>query len=673
MSARVRPLHETPRSLGALAALSLVGVACGPGTPPKPATTNTTPTASVRVAPTPPAEDRSKAPPPVGLLAELHVESPWSTATRVGAYAPRVFDSVDVGRLAEMVVGSPLLARRIDFRRPFDVAIAARLKNKTRYEKADMAWAFAIDANELEADLAGVFKLEPLPGGVRKLVPAVADRYRDRNLSHWRHAYVVAPALGGAPYRLVCTFEREAQALDHLTPWLARGASAEANAGAEVRARIDVAEIRKQFHEGYDRARDGVESMGAELAHTGHDELDRTIKRLGKRAGGDLFDFFDETSTIDFVADPRPDTLAITASAKLASATSWTSQVLLSTADSPGGPRAEHRGVFLGSAHSGGYVRATKALVSPAKALEDGFSELIDAVGTDLKWSAKDRAAYAALLPKLGLGTVDRAWIDVKPVSGGKTPDAKADPKPRPVDEEYGESWESRHSLGARLERALGYVNVPGVSLEVEQRPAKEVIEGAKALGVQLAKPSTKDALKALTDGSFTLSAKVAPEAVKGLPAGGFAQKVTLDVSIADAGAVRKGFPRKIELVQVIVPDGDRTWTAWGRSVASAEVLSMIERAQKGGTPSPGLAPLLEPIGGGGGFAALRALVGMATRSSEAYDFLEKLPNSGLDPLILRLSAKRDGQGGTATATLFLPRDAMTSIGMGLNAALRWF
>lgn len=665
MSARARPLGRAWLAGAPLALAVVTAPACGSGTPPKP-TVGVAPTASVRVAPSAPTEDRTKAPPPAGLLAELHVESPWSAAASLGAYAPRVFDKLDVGKLAEAVVGSPVLARRIDYRRPFDVVVAARARAKGRHEKADVAWAFAIDASDLEADLAGVFKLEPLAGGVRRLVPASGDR-RDRDLARWRHACVVAPALGGAPYRLVCTFARENQALDHLAPWLARGVNAEPDAGAPIRARIDVAAIRHHFRDGYERARDEIESIAGERARTGRDELDRAIKRLGKRAGGDLFDFFDETSVIDFTADPRADTLAINAEARLASSNSWTARALLSTADAPGGARAEHRAVFLSDAHSGGYVRATKALAPLAKTLEDGAGELVDALAVELKWSAKDKAAYAALLPQLALGTLDRAWIDVKPTTAAGKPAPIEVGSSRPVDD-----YESYYSFGGKLERLLDRTTSSGITVEVEERPAKDVIDATKGFGALLARPSTTQALKALTDGALTLTAKVAPEAVKGLPAGGFAQKITLDLSIADAGSVRKGWPRKLELVQLVVPDGARTWTAFGRRVSGADALATLERARKGGATPLGLAPLLEPIGGGGGFVLLRALAAAVGGGSEAHDLLQKLPNSGNDPLILRLAATREGAGGTAKATLFLPRDVMASIGMGLQAAMRW-
>jgi hypothetical protein len=651
----------------ALATSGALTPACGSSTPTPPRLA-TLPSASVRVVPAAPAEDRSKAAAPAGLVVRVHVESPWSAGAALGSYAPSAFGKVNVGRMAELVIGAPVLARRVDFRRPFDLAIAAQPASKRGRPKADVAWAFAIDTVDLEADLEGAFTLERLPGGVRRLVPHRDARYGNPVLATWRHNCVIAPALGPSPYRLVCTTHHEAGAVDRLAPWLARGVTAEAAAGEPIRATIDLAALRTGYREQYDEVRDELESWAGSRVRTGRDELDRVAKRLGRRVGGDVFDFLDDATTLEFAADPRADALAITGSFKLATANAWTTKLLLASADAPGGPKAEHRGVFLPEAHSGGFARASKAMAPLEKTLEDGFQELLDAVATDLKWSAKDKAIYATLVARFALGSVgdvDRAWIDLKAPSTASKPAPKGDPT---ADARSGSAKDEL------LETFVRNTLTSGITLSVEERPAKETIQSARELGALLARPSTSQALKSLTDGALTIDARVAPESTAGLPPGSFAQKLTLTVSMADAGAVRAGWPQKVELVQLVVPDGDRTWTAWARRTPIADAVAALARARKGGTP-PALAlgPLLEPVGAVGAFSALRALARGITDASEVADFLAKLPNSGADPLIARLSATREGGGGTARLTLFLPRDVIAASGLGAQMAMRWF
>jgi hypothetical protein len=645
-----------------LGGLGALGAACGSNAPTPPRLA-TLPSASVRVTPTAPAEDRSKAAAPAGLVLRLHVDNPWSAGAALGGYAPSTFAKVNVGKLAELVVGSPALLRHVDFHRPFDLAIAAQPATRRGRPKADLAWAFAFDPVDLEADVEGEFTLERLPGGVRRLVAHRAPRTGTYASSGWHHDCVVAPAIGPSPYRLVCTTQHEPGAVERLTPWLARGVTAESAAGEPIRATIDLDAIRASYRVAYDEARDELETWAGSRVHTGRDETDRIAKRLGRRVAGDLFDFLDDTSSLEIWADPRTDALALTGSFKLATANAWTSKLLLASADAPGGPRAEHRGVFLPEAHSGGFARGSKAMAPLEKTLEDGAQELLDAVAADLKWSPKDKAAYATLATRLALGSVDRAWIDLKGASstGKPTPAPSTAPDAR------------RSGRDDSFETAIRNTFTPGITLSVEERPAKETIQAARDLGALLARPSTSQALKSLTDGALTIDAKVAPEPTTGLPAGSFAQRLSLTVSMADAGAVRAGWPQKIELVQLVVPDGDRTWTAWARRTPTADAIAALARARKGGTPpSLALRPLLEPEGAAGAFSTLRALVNAVTHETEVVDFLAKLPNSGADPLIGRAAATRDGSGGSARFTLFLPRDVIAATGLGTQMAMRW-
>lgn len=672
MRAPPRPAARTSRvtrfalpaiALGTWGALSALLPACGSNAPTPPRIA-TLPSASVRVTPTPPAEDRSKVAAPAGLVLRVHVESPWSAGAALGGYAPSIFGKVNVGKLAEQVIGAPALARRVDFHRPFDLAIAAQPATRRGRAKADLAWAFAIDPVDLEADLEGTFTLERLPGGVRRLVPHRDARYGSSSVPGWRHNCVIAPAIGPSPYRLVCTTQHEAGAVDRLAPWLARGVTAETAAGESIRATIDLDAIRASYRTQYDEARDELESWAGNRVHTGRDETDRVSKRLGRRVAGDLFDFLDDATALEIWADPRTDALAFTGSFKLATSNAWTSKLLLAAADAPGGPKAEHRGIFLPEAHSGGFARASKAWAPLEKTLEDGTQELLDAVAADLKWSPKDKAAYATLVTRLALGAADRAWIDLKGSSPLGKPAAgpSIDPDAR------------RRDKDDVVETAVRSALTPGITIGVEERPAKETIQAARDLGALLARPSTSQALKSLTDGAITIDAKVAPEPTTGLPAGSFAQKLTLTVSMADAGAVRAGWPQKVELVQIVVPDGDRTWTAWARRTPTADAIAALARARKGGTPpSLALGPLLEPTGAAGAFSTLRALTNAVTHASEVADFLVKLPNSGADPLIARISATREGAGGSARFTLFLPRDVIAATGLGTQMAMRWF
>ncbi len=646
-------MRDRPGSLAAL--LLTVAAACGPGQAPPSTTAIAAPSASVRATPAPPAEDRTKVAAPAGLFAHVHVESPWSAAASIGACAPRVFDKLNVGKLAELIVGSSALARHVDFRRPMDLAIAAGPPGRRGRDELDVVWAFAFDPADLEPDVDGLFTLEKLPGGVRRLQLARDRRDAEPELRTWRHACVIAPAIGDSPYRLVCTEQRRAGALDRLAPWLARGVTADASAGPAMHAWIDLDAIRARYRDSWDRARDELESWVGGLVHSGYEQVDRAAKRLGRRAADDLFDTLDDARAIELSAEPGADGLAITGALRLSTTSAWTSRLLLAAADAPGGPRPEHRGLFGDKAHSGGFSRASRSFDPLYGALVGGANDLLDALAHDLKWSPQDGAAWSSLVARALGPSVDRAWVDVVPASA-QGPSAPGSTK------------------GDLLEGAVRSALAPGVSLSVEERPAAQEIALAKALGAQLASPTTARAIKALTDGALVIDARVSPESTTALPPGSFAQKLALSVSIADAGAVRPGWPQKIDLVQLVIPDGDRCWTAVARRTPTSEAIALLNAARKAGAPTAlALEPVLAPSGALGSFATIRSLANAASQSTEVADFLAKLPNAGQDPLVVRLAAAREGAGGVARVTLLLPRDVVAAAGLGLETALRWF
>lgn len=626
-----------------LVLLTLGASGCGPAEAPPPATAAATKPAAEAKKPVI-VEDRTPVEAPAGLVVQAHSAGLKALVRSVKTWIP---GSVELDpRALVSEVASSTLERIVDIDKPVDFAVLAA---KDGDRDPSFAVAFGVeDGLDVAAAIKDNYRTEPLPGGVLRLVPNSGSK------SHC----VVAPALGAAKHRLVCT--RRGDDPMPLAPWLARGVTRKDEPQSVARLEVDIAALKKTYKSEIEKGRVVVRSEIASEVKTGYAELDRAIKPIAKSLADEFFDAVDdlEALTIDGTAPAEGAQLALTMA--FSGTKSWTARAMLAGGDapSPANPRFAKLpgdGSWLGMFQRG--LPQHDALIAP---IQTAVRDLITALAVDFKWPAKDRDLALEVVKLAFPASADTAFVSG---NAGKVEWPEKAPRPHGDVERFG--------AGALLSKSW--------SVSVVERDAKGPIALAKAFFAWAQRPSFAATYRALTKDRLGIKVTAKPLAIKDLPKGAFAQRGEIELLLppkADDAPAGKGKPApkgkdtpllKLVTETIVAPEGNtRTWVAYSQNMGDGEAWKRLSGAMSGvAGGSLGSRPGFDFVVAGtptaGGLIALDGLFHTFTRTRKSDDMLSKLPDQGRGAFQWRITPSKPPKS-TSELTLLVPRDAIAAV-----------
>ncbi len=657
-------LRFAPALLTGLCALA--PLSCGPEAP-TPNAGNVKPVASAK--PSASVQEVALTPieAPAGLAITFRVKSPRAASAAALQLVPEAKD-FEINHLLRDMAGDEALASLLDPDQPMDGAFLEhpRVNSPNNYDDGQYV-GFAVGIRD-DADfgvLTGKFKLVGGSDGVQYVV-------REGKEGQWFHACAVAAAMGPSKRRLVCGDDHERKHLDALLPWLVRGAPNRVVAD-DVRVEINAAVYKKKFENEVRDGRDDAASGVAGAIKTGHAELDRVLRRAAKAVVGESFAFVDDLDRGGLSVNFAPQGPELKLDATFTGSTSWLTKSLLSGRDVTTPVPALFGKLPIDRAGFAGFVRATPGHDALMQPWQTFAGELVEAAAADFKWAKGDKdlalQTVRLLFPKAADSFVAYGRGDDKP--------APAKPKASPAKGKNDKSGDAKDDA-SKLDQLREGLARPTWSLAAIERPVDQSVELSKSWAALAAKPALAGLVKQLSDDEVEL--KVTPKAMpakalKDLPKGSFGQTYDVTATVFKKTTDKKGAKErgKIHFVveELLVPDGQRVWTAMGTNLAAGELSRRVQDALAGrGTTASSLP----------GFAAFTAgtpAFGMMIRlgdfvreilppkgDAKAEEMLGQLPDKGNSVLTVRTSATGAGAGGTAQIVVQLPRDVFSAFSL---------
>jgi hypothetical protein len=495
-------------------------------------------------------------------------------------------------------------------------------------------------------------QVEVTDGGVRRL----------RALGSKRAPCVVAPALGASKHRLICALEIDKPETGlRLVPWLARGVTRAPEPASSARLDVDVAALKKRYAAQIQKAHDqGRALIGPEIK-VGHPEVDKVLKRIAASAIDEAFDLVDDLDAFAIEGTLRPDGMVASLSYAFSGKKSWSARAMLSGEGVTGGPPATFGKLPSNDAWLASFVRATPQTDVLLQPVQTMLRDLVEASATDFKWPAKDK--------DLALDCVKWAFpaaADQASVHGGTGH----------VEYKGADVWGRARDMMKALTRK-------SFTLSVAEREAKAPLALAKAFGAWAARPSFADMIKTISRDRLSVKIAVKEAPPKGFPKGALAQQYTIDVAAkteeptptaekADKKA-KKPAPVKaketplVKLVSaaLVVPDGARTWTAWGQNATAEDLWARVQPAMSGSaaTPmssKPGYDFLAQGSAQSGIVFMLDGLLHSVGDKEKVEKLTARLPDQGKGAFVMRTSAAK----GKAESAFLLPRDAIAAVAL---------
>lgn len=644
-----RALHVAPF------VLSIVSfTACGPAEPtpvaPGPASSST----GTKIPVAPIVEDRTPAEAPPGLVVQLHTAAPKAIVHALKPYLPASVP-LDPRAIVRELPNGEALEKIVDVDKPVDVAVVLPDANAPHDTPPDVAVAFGVEEGlDLDVALKGAVQVEVTDGGVRRL----------RALGSKKAPCVVAPSLGASKHRLICAIEIEnPESGLRLVPWLSRGVTRAPEPSSSARLDVDVVALKKRYAAEIQKAHDQAKALvGAELK-VGHPELDKVLKRLAGNAIDEAFDLVDDLDALSIEGTLRNDGVMASLSYAFSGKKSWSARAMLSGEGVTGGPPASFGKLPSGDAWLASFVRATPqtdALLQPVQGM---LRDLVEAASTDFKWPAKDK--------DLALDCVKWAFpaaVDLASVHGGTGH----------VEHKDADVW-------GRARDVMKVLTRKSFTLSVAEREAKAPLALAKAFGAWASRPSFAEMIKTISRDRLTVKVAVKEAPPKGFPKGALAQQYSIDVATKsseeptataatkDKSAKKPAPPAKgketplVKLVSaaLVVPDGARTWTAWGQNATAEDLWARVQPAMSGNAPAPlsgkpGYDFLAQGNAQSGVVFLLDGLLHTLGDKEKVEKLTARLPDQGKGAFAIRTSAAK----GKADSAFLLPRDAIAAVAL---------
>jgi len=624
--------------------LSLGVCACGPAEAAPPPVTAAAPKPSVEPKKAPIVEDRTPVDAPPGLVVQAHTIGPKALVRSLKTWLPANAEIDPRALVSE--IASTTLERIVDIEKPADVAVQVHEKKD---HEPRFAVAFAVeDGLDVVAAVKQNYRAEVRPGGVLELVP---------NSGGKAHC-VVAPAIGPAKHRLVCTQRGEDPMI--LAPWLARGVTRKEAPASAARVEVDVAALKKTYSSELDKGRAFARGDLASEVKTGYDALDHALKGIVKSLADEVFDTIEDLDSLTLDATAPAEGAQLSLTTAFSGTKSWTARLMLAGGDtpSPANPRLAKLpgdGAWLGL-----FIRGNPqhdALIAP---IQTAAREVISALATDFKWPAKDRELALEVVKLAFPASADTAYVGG---NLGRVEWPEGAPKP------YGDF--ARFGSSAMLSKNW--------SISVVERDPKIPIALAKAFFAWAQKPSFADTYRALTKDRLAIKVTSKPIANKDLPKGSFAQHGEIELSVPEKSAEApkaKGKPAPkatkatalVKLVSdtIVAPDGNgRAWIGFAQNLPEGDLWKRLSGAMAGTGGGllggkPGFDFVVAGTPTSGGLLAIDGFAHTFVHSRKTDDLIAKLPDQGKGAFAWRLTPSKPPKS-TAEFSLLVPRDAIAA------------
>jgi hypothetical protein len=692
--------HSFGKSAGLLHILILAGAvstACG-GSPPPEAPPPAVPTSKPAVAAMP--ADTSEVPEPKTLLLFTRINKPSDALKMVGAWTSLPMPASDDA--AELITGKPV-GRAIDLDKPIDFALASDPRGRgvkplyaisVAVKSADEAQSVLSEHFKVSAGGSGIIKLEEKKtrGGPSEREPADDD---DDGSGPERRCQLT-PSAGDAKMRLICAGTDAA--LRELAPYLARTAPRRAYP-ADIHAEGRIDPLKPMVSSG----KQMVPMMVRSLLGGGAGKNSSAIADVVNAVVGDGIDFALDLDRLSFDAKLEDKGASAVFTTSFKDTSSLTSRIVTSHPERADVPPAAfwhlpadsdatffHRGVDASE------INHPRDLLLEAlghKFEIDGMPTADRKVVTDALTHylaiVTSPAVYAKGVDVAGVQKALAAVKSKKELSDGplRKDAATKDAKPAQTDAEV-----------KAIEQLAGWALV-GV-----EEPATKVQAVAKEWAATFARPGVAKWLKegSALDGLPPPTLKLQPVAAKlGLPKDTVQLELTVVHSLGDApssappappvapkaGAVpskptaaaapKKILARPTKLHMYFVPDGTRTWIAFGldEALVASKVLAALGTSPEAGTLAKreGLDELRTAKVNSGGFIDVR---GFAAGTAFEY-VLDNPPSTFRDPFrgiagspqqgqtpipFTFLSQSGTGPGRAMVVTAKVPRTAIQDI-----------
>ncbi|MGZ3419621.1 MAG: hypothetical protein ACXVEE_17225 [Polyangiales bacterium] len=640
-----RAFHVAPLVLLSLAA------GCGPAEPQPSTGAKAAPSSTgTKIPAAPVPEDRTPVEAPPGLVVQVHTAGPKAIVHALKPYLPASVP-LDPRAIVRELPNGEALEKIVDVDKPVDLAVVLPDPNAPKETPPDVAVAFGVEEGlDLDVALKGAVQVEVTDGGVRRL----------RALGSKRAPCVVAPSLGAAKYRLICAIEIDnPESGLRLVPWLSRGVTRAAEPASSARLDVDVAALKKRYAAELQKAHDsGRALIGPELK-VGHPEIDKVLKRIAVSGIDEAFDLVDDLDAFAIDATLRPEGLVANLSYAFSGKKSWIARAMLSGDGVNGGPPATFAKMPSTDVWFASFGRATPQTDVLLQPVQTMLRDLVEAAATDFKWPAKDK--------DLALDVVKWAFpaaADQVAVHGGT-----------------GHVETKKDDLWGKARDIVRVLTRKSFTVAVVERDSKAPLALAKAVGAWVSRPSFADMFKTITNDRLTVKFAVKDATLKGLPKGALAQQYTIDVSSQGEGEQVPAGPKakkamktvpgktsplvKVVSSTLVVPDGARTWTAWGQNATPEELWARVQPAMGGNAPAPlstkpGYDFLTQGSAQSGIVLLLDGMLRTVGSEEKAAKLTERLPDKGQGAFALRTSAAK----GKAETAMLLPRDAIAAVAL---------
>ncbi len=663
--------HSLGKSAGLLHILILAGAvstACG-GSPPPEAPSPAVPTSKPAVAT---AADTSEVPEPKTLLLFTRINKPSDALKMVGAWTSLPMPAGD--EAAELITGKPV-GRAIDLDKPIDFALASDPKG--RGVKPLYAVSVAVkSADEAQSVLSEHFKVSAGGGGVIKLEekktrggPTAEPADDEEDGSGPDRRCQLTPSAGEAKMRLICAGSDAA--LRELAPYLARTATRRAYP-SDIHAEGRIDPLKPMVSSG----KQMVPMMVRSLLGGGGGKNNSAIADVVNAVVGDGIDFALDLDKLSFDAKLEDKGASAVFTTSFKDTASLTSRIVTSHPERADVPPAAfwhlpgdsdatffHRGVDASEVNH------------PRDLLLEALGHKFEVEGmptADRKVLSDALTHYLALATSpavygkgVDVAAVQKALAAVKSKKEASKDPATKDTKPTQTDAEV-----------KAIEQLAGWALV-GV-----EEPAAKVQAVAKEWATTFARPGVQKWLKdgSALDGLPPPTLKLQPVAAKlGLPKDTVQLELTVVHSLGDASsnmppapmaappkngatppkpvaAPKKILARPIKVHIYFVPDGTRTWIAFGldETLVASKALAAMGTSPEAGTLAKreGLDELRAAKVNSGGFVDVRGLA-----AGTAFEYvLDNPPSTFRDPF--RGIAGSPQQGQTPIPFTFLSQAA---------------
>jgi hypothetical protein len=594
-------------------------LSCGGGGakgPPQPAT-----------APQAPGQEMAVGPlGPVSAPRDLFAVARLRSAAKLADVGVR-WTSLPVDWRSLVAKNLPGLERVLAFDAPVDAA--AVLDPSSLEPKVFWAFAFGVSS----ADAAATFFLEQGNSVVRKSPGVYVVRLDAMSCQ-------IAAARGVAAARVVCADEMNS--VDALSPYMTRGLPAESLGASEVHFHVSAEPFRRRYSSELRLIKTmGVPFVLREL-ELGHPKFDRALRDAVYGFAEELIALASDLDRIDFDASltPREDAIDARMSVAMVGLRSWTAQGIVRASGGSGPPpdffwqlpkdsTAASYGTYADPEHARGFVASLGELL-------DGwldYNELPDARRRPLVDTFQE------------MFTIGAHSVYASLPSGAPS---------RPVPDANRKTEATRKLLGAhvfaldhggeRIQKFASELVKAFGNKPFRDRLVKSKLVRAEQLPV-LRERAAKG--KGLPAGSKTFEIEFAPEAFSTESSASFPTKESGRRKAPGAAPASKKAAAgpKTSVVFILVPDGPRTWGAFGTD--EALLVGRLVEAKSGNgatlTLRDGLAALRGEKAVSAGFSSLAAALGSFDESVLGGDApwtktaVGRLPHRGETPMLWHL------------------------------------